>query len=59
MKHIYKVHVFHSNINRLDGDNLGSGFAVIIEPTPKTDYEAWQIAQKISNALDGLPLGED
>ena len=61
MKHIEKVRVFHSEINNLngvEGDDLGPGFAVLIEPHPASEDEIWAVTQAISNALEGLKLGD-
>ncbi len=56
MKHIEKVRVFESISNYHNGEDLGPGFTVLVEPQPKTEHETWVVAQAITNALNGLKL---
>jgi len=59
MNEIKTVKVFNSNVNHHNGKDLGAGFAVIIDPHPITEHQIWQVAQAITNALEGLKLEDE
>ena len=57
MENIIKsVRVFESESNYHNGDDIGAGFAVIVDPLPTTSHQKWQVAQKIRYALEDLVL---
>ena len=57
MKNIIKtVKVFDSQSNYHNGEDIGSGFAVIVDPLPTTGHQKWQVAQAIRYALENLEL---
>ena len=56
---IKKVHVFESTVNYHNGEDIGPGFAVIVDPAPTTSHQTWQIAQKIRYALEDLVLEDE
>ena len=60
MENIIKtVNVFDSKANYHNGDNLGPGVVVIVDPSPKSEHQKWQIAQAVRYALEGLVLEDE
>lgn len=53
---IQKVRVYESKSNYHNGEDIGPGFVVIVDPAPTTSHQKWQVAQKIRYALDDLVL---
>ena len=53
------VRVFESTVNYHNGEDIGPGFAVIVDPIPTTSHQKLKVAKKIQDALDGLVLGDE
>lgn len=53
------VRIFESKSNYHNGEDIGAGFAVIVDPLPATGRQKWQIAQKIRDCLDGIVLEDE
>ena len=58
-KIIKTVTVFGSKSNYHNGEDIGSGFAVIVDPLPTTGHQKWQVAQAIRYALENLVLEDE
>jgi len=60
MENIIKsVRTFESKSNYHNGEDLGPGIAVIIDPLPTTGHQKWQVAQAIRYALEDLVLEDE
>ncbi|TFH40753.1 MAG: hypothetical protein E4G94_09060 [ANME-2 cluster archaeon] len=59
MNKIEHVRVYCSSVNRLNGEDIGPGFGVILYPHPTSDDDIFRVAQAIHNALDGLKLEDE
>ena len=60
MENIIKtVKVFDSKSNYHNGEDIGTGFAVIVDPLPTTEHQKWQVAQAIKYALENLVLEDE
>lgn len=55
---IKNIKVYESNVNYHNGENIGPGFAVMIDKE-LTKSQVWQVADAIKYALEGLVLKED
>ena len=58
-KTIKTVKVFDSKSNYHNGEDIGPGFAVIVDPQPTTLHQKWQVAQAIRYALENLVLEDE
>ena len=53
------VKVFGSKSNYRNGEDIGPGFAVIVDPLLTTGHQKWQVAQAIRYALEDLVLEDE
>ena len=58
-KIIKTVKVFDSKSNYHNGKDIGSGFAVIVDPLPTNGHQKWQVAQAIRYVLENLVLEDE
>ena len=58
-KSIKTVKVFDSKSNYHNGEDIGPGFAVIVDPQITTGHQKWQVAQAIRYALENLVLKDE
>ena len=58
-KKIKTVKVFDSKSNYHNGEDIGSGFAVIVDPLLTIGHQKWQVAQAIRYALEDLVLEDE
>ena len=57
MENIIKtVKVFESKSNYHNGEDIGPGFVVIVDPLPTTERQKWQVAQATRYAFENLVL---
>ena len=56
---IKTVKVFESKSNYHNGEDIGSGFVVIVDPMPTTGHQKWQVAQATKYALENLILEDE
>jgi len=56
---IKSVRVFESKSNYHNGEDIGPGFAVVVDPLPTTEHQKWQVAQAIIYALGNLILEDE
>ena len=60
MENIIKtVKVFESKSNYHNGEDIGPGFVVIVDPLPTTEHQKWQVAQATRYALENLVLEDE
>ena len=59
MNKIKSVRVFNSEINYHNGENIGPGFGIVIDPHPTSDDDIFRVAQAIRNVLEGLKLEDE
>ena len=58
-KKIKTVKVFDSKSNYHCGEDIGSGFAVIVDPLLTNGHQKWQVAQAIRYVLEDLVLEDE
>jgi len=58
-KTVKLVRVFESKSNYHNGEDIGPGFAVLVDLHPTTSHQKWQIAQAIRYALEGIVLEDE
>ena len=59
MTKIETVSIYHSSVNYHNGEDIGPGFGVILDPHPTSEGDVFKIAQAISSALEGLVLNDE